>query len=55
MNIFAIFFGKNLAKYSPKRTILKIFSRGSMPQNTPNKRVATIPPLFKKYFEPPPK
>ena len=44
MTIFQIiFFYKILAKYSLKRTKLhhfKKFSRGSMPPNPPNKRVA---------------
>ena len=59
---FCIFFYNILAKYSPKRTKLHHFlknSRGSMSPNPPSKRVATpramqIPPLFQKYFEPPP-
>ena len=52
MNIFTIFFYKILGKYSPKRSkshhFFK-FSRGSMPL-----RAMQIPPLFQKYFEPPP-
>ena len=66
MNIFTIIFLiKFLAKYSPKRTILKNFLGGSMPPNPPNKtrgfatrcmalRAMQIPPLLQKYFEPPP-
>ena len=50
MNIFTIFFYKTLAKYSPKRTILH-HSRGIIPPNPPNMQ---IPPLFHKYFNPPP-
>ena len=66
MNIFTIFFYyKILAKNSPKRTILKKNSRGSMPQNPSSERVAyiatccmaqsamQIPTLLQKYSEPP--
>ena len=63
------FFHKILAKYSTKRTKLHHFlkfSRGSMPPNPPNKRVALpraawrfapckYPHFYKKYFEPPPR
>ena len=43
INIFANFFDNIAAKYTPKRTKLYHFlkfSRGSMPPNPPNKRVA---------------
>ena len=67
MNIFTFFY-KILAKYSPKRTklhnLLK-FSRGSMPPNPPNKRVASphtawrfapskYPHFSKNILNPPP-
>ena len=32
MNIFTIFYCKILAKYSPKRTILKLFSEEHAPE-----------------------
>ena len=50
MNIFAIIFLQNLAKYSPKRIKLhhfKKFSRGSMPPNPHSKRVASPPAAWR--------
>ena len=61
MDILQIFFFyKILAKYSPKRIklhhFLEIF-RGSMPPNPLANaclcHALHVPPLFKKYFEPP--
>ena len=64
MNIFTVIFFLILAKYSPKRTKLhhfKKFSRGSMPPNPPNKRVASpraawrekYPHFYRIIFNPP--
>ena len=50
MNIFTFFFCKILAKYSPKRTILKKISRRSMPPNPPSK----IQPHFSQNILTPP-
>ena len=52
-------FFKILAKYSPKRTIFKNFPGEACPR-TPitdawRIRAMQIPPLFQKYFEPPPR
>ena len=59
MNIFTTFFYKILAKYSPKRTILKKLSRGSIPPNPPSKRVASrhanTPTFQKNIWNPPPR
>ena len=60
MNIFTIFFYKILAKYSPKRNklhhFLKIFSEENALEPPYQTRgfAMQIPPLFQKYFEPPP-
>ena len=64
MNIFTVFFYKIFAKYSPKRTKLHHFlkfSLGACPRTSlanawtrMELRVMQIPPLFQKYFEPPP-
>ena len=54
MNIFTIFFHKILAKYSPKRTILKNFLGGACPRTPQQTRAMQIPHFSKKYFEPPP-
>ena len=51
INIFVNFFDKIAAKYTPKRTKLHHFlkfSRGSMPPNPPNKRVA-LPRLALRF------
>ena len=56
MNIFIIFIYKILAKYSPNAsncTIFKNFLRGPYPR-TPLTH-AWLPPIFQKYFEPPPR
>ena len=65
MNIFTIIFLQNFSKIFSKLHHLKKISRGSMPPNPPNKRVASlhgmalramqIPPLLQKKFEPSPK
>ena len=50
INIFVNFFDKIAAKYTPKRTKLHHFlkfSRGSMPPNPPNKRVALPRPALR--------
>ena len=50
INIFANFFDKIAAKYTPKRTKLHHFlkfSPGSMPPNPPNKRVALPRPTWR--------
>ena len=51
MNTFTGFFLQNFSKYSPKHTIFKKISRGSMP---PNIRVAkprtANAPTFTKIF-----
>ena len=51
---FYTFFYKILAKYSKKKDHFFKFSRGSMPPNPPNKRVAMqISPLSKNILNPP--
>ena len=62
MNIFTIFFTKILAKYSPKRTILKNFLGGACsrtpPPPHPSKRVTSpckYPYFYKHILNPPPR
>ena len=57
MTIFLIIFLQNFSKILCKThqiaSFLKIFSGEHAPE-PPSKRVASLPPLFQKNFEPPP-